>query len=71
LFRVKGANAVLSYIIIVIRYFAHIMSNVITMWQTSRSSNITSSHDSFVFDNDTAAPSTIASSTFGDSFTQI
>jgi hypothetical protein len=71
LFSMKCAHAVFSDVTIVVKYFAHIMSNVVTVGQTRRSTSITGSHDPSVFDNHTTTSSTIAGSTLRNCLTQI
>jgi len=71
LFSVKCPHAVLGYVPVEIRYLANIVSCVLTVWQTRRSSNVTRGHDSFAFDNHAAAASTVASGALRNRFAEV
>src|SRR5208283_5944196 len=69
LFSMKSPYAMLGYVAVAVKYFAEVMSNLVAVWQTSRSTNIPSGHNSFVFNNYTTASPTVAGSTSSHSFT--
>jgi hypothetical protein len=71
LFRMERAYAVLGYVAVAVEDFAHVVTNLVAMRQTSRCTNVPGGHNSFVFDNYAATSSTVTCCPLSHCFAQV